>query len=500
MIEVLLLVVLIASVLQYVKIRRKISFAQDLPTVEPCYPIIGNGLLYLGQSSEKRFLKISKALSHPAKFFKMWLGFVPIICTNDPSMAQQILTHPDCLEKPYLYDFFKLDYGLFSARHDIWKGQRKTLNSTFNQKIINGFIPIFDTCAQDLIKRLMNHKTVQMTPFMLQCALEMVCATTIGGDLSRQKGAVILTELIDKVIHLVAKRVLSVSVHLECVYRLTQDYRAEQRAREEAYYYGNEILRDARARKATETIDSNDRDEFRKPQIFIDQLLDPQNGKKFEEIEIIHNLYTMITGGSDTTGNEMGYISLMLAMHPDLQEKVYGEIMTVFPGSGDPIFSHEALKQLQYTEMVIKETLRLFPIAPNIMRTPIKDVNLYGVLVPKGTILLISIFNAHRRKDVWGPNADKFDPENFSPERVEGRHPFAFLAFSGGTRNCIGIRYAMCNLKIILVHLLKNFKLRTNAHIEDLQFKYDAMLRLSTEPEISLERRATCTKNAEGCD
>ncbi|XP_058823415.1 cytochrome P450 4c21-like [Topomyia yanbarensis] len=498
MIEVLLLVVLIASVVQYVRIRRTMSFARNLPSVEPCYPIIGNGLLFLGQSDEKRFVNVNTALSHPAKLFKMWIGFVPMICTNDTNMAQKILTHPDCMQKPYFYDFFKLEYGVFSAHYDIWKGQRKALNPTFNQKIINGFIPIFDTCAQNLTKRLMNHKTVQIIPFIQRCTLEMVCATTIGTDLNRQEGADKLSYLIDKIFHFVSRRILSVFIHLEYVYRLTQDYRTEQRIRKEAYKYANEILRDVRARKATETIESNDGDEFRKPQIFIDQLLNHQIGKKFEEMEIIHNVYTMITAGSDTSGNEMGYVSLMLAMHPGLQEKVYREIMTVFPGSSDPIITPEALKQLQYTEMFIKESMRLFPVGPNILRTPIKDVDLDGLIVPKGTFLCISIFNAHRRKEVWGPNADKFDPENFSPERVEGRHPFAYLTFSGGTRNCIGSRYAMFSLKIMSIHLVRNFKLRTNAHIEDLQFKFDAMLRLSTEPEISLERRRTGAKNAEG--
>ncbi|XP_055540774.1 cytochrome P450 4c21-like [Wyeomyia smithii] len=497
---VLFTVVLMLAVLKYARYRQQLSFTKLLPSVTPCYPIIGNGLMFLGKSKEQRFNNFTKAVSNPAKLFLVWFGVVPIVATNDPNMAQKIFNDPECQEKSYLYKFFKLDYGLFSSRHCIWKGQRKALNPTFNVKILNEFIPIFDKCSQNLVKRLstvVEGKPVKIIPYLLQCTLEMVCGTTFGVDMEKNPEWAEIMNMIQRIFHLSSQRILNIHYHSELIYRFSKNYQEETALREKAYTIANEILQGAIERKARETAaganatsdGDTGSDCFRKPQIFIDQLIDQDIGKKFEHIEILHNVYTMIVAGSDTSGNEMGYVALMLALHPELQQKVYAEIMTVFPKGTELCFNPETLRQLQYTEMFIKECLRHFPIGPHLFREPMKDIELDGITIPKGTMLCVSIYQIHRRKDVWGLDADKFDPENFSPERSEGRHPFAFLPFSGGARNCIGSRYAMMSMKVMLVHLLRRFRFKTSWSFEDIRFEFDSLLKLSEEPEFYLERR-----------
>ncbi|XP_058448757.1 uncharacterized protein LOC131428729 [Malaya genurostris] len=499
MILVLIGLVLAFAITKYVRYRQATSFAKALPMVEPCYPIIGNGLMFLGKTDEERFENFAKALSHPGKLFQLWLGVIPLIGTNDPSIAQKIFTHPECQEKPYFYDFFKLEYGLFSAHYHVWRSQRKALNPTFNQKILTDFFPMFDKCAQNMIQKLNKYaegESFLMSPYLLRCSLEMVCATTIGVDITKNSEIDAFIDLSMRIFHLSSKRILSLQYHSDVIYWLSKEYREDVALRKKAYPIANKILQNAVNRRANQASGKGENsdtesDGYRKPQIFIDQLLDTQDGRKFKEIEIIHNVYTMIVAGSDTTGTEMSYVTLMLAMHPDLQDKVYAEIMEVFPANTEMVITPEALKQLQYTDMFLKECLRFFPVGPHIMRKAMTNVDLDGVVVPKGTILCVSIYNIHRRKDVWGPNADKFDPENFSPERSEGRHPFAFLPFSGGNRNCIGARYAMISMKIIIVHILRNFRLKTTGRFEEFRYKFESLLKLSNEPSITLERRAT---------
>jgi cytochrome P450 len=123
--------------------------------------------------------------------------------------------------------------------------------------------------------------------------------------------------------------------------------------------------------------------------------------------------------------------------------------------------------------------------------------------------LLINFYTLHRRPDIWGDDAEQFNPDHFLPEQMEKRHPYSFLPFSGGQRNCIGnyhnilgficygyyglfltgYRYAMIALKIILVHLLRRYKFNTSMTYKDLRFRTDINLKLCTKHLVSIDLR-----------
>lgn len=196
--------------------------------------------------------------------------------------------------------------------------------------------------------------------------------------------------------------------------------------------------------------------------------------------------------GNDTSGQLMAYACLFLGMYPHIQEKVYAEIIDHIPPTSSQLDDHitvDQLKSLTYTEMFLNECLRLCPIGPTIARQNMAPIVLEGVKIPAGHFLFISFYSLHRRKDIWGPDADRFDPERFSPERSKGRHPYAFLPFSGGSRNCIGWRYAMMSLKMMVVYLVRHYRLKTDICASDFRFKFDMMLVLAFEHWLKIERR-----------
>lgn len=107
----------------------------------------------------------------------------------------------------------------------------------------------------------------------------------------------------------------------------------------------------------------------------------------------------------------------------------------------------------------------------------------------KGTFVLCDFYNLHRSKEIWGPDADKFNPDNFLPERVAKRHPYSFLPFSAGPRMCIGYQYAQIAMKVGLLILLSRFKFSTTLKLEDLQYKFSVTLKLLNKHMVSAHYR-----------
>lgn len=134
--------------------------------------------------------------------------------------------------------------------------------------------------------------------------------------------------------------------------------------------------------------------------------------------------------------------------------------------------------ELKYLECCIKEAMRLFPSIPAVMRTITEDTKIGDYTLPAGLSVALLIYGMHRNPSVY-PDPDVYKPERFLPEQSAGRHPYAFLPFSAGPRNCIGKtrfthfhfvflnlffiiianlgqKYAMLELKVVLVNIKKN--------------------------------------------
>ncbi len=170
------------------------------------------------------------------------------------------------------------------------------------------------------------------------------------------------------------------------------------------------------------------------------------NVDKFSTTSIQDNIHLFLMAGFETTSNQVSHIILMLALHPEIQEKSYQEVKEIFR-TDQVDFNMESLNKLIYLDQVIKETMRLFPVAQLLVKTVARDFELDGHILPAGTTLMISLNHLHRRKDIWGLNANQFDPENFSQENSARRHPYSFIPFSAGKRNCLGIQIQQKKLK-----------------------------------------------------
>lgn len=178
----------------------------------------------------------------------------------------------------------------------------------------------------------------------------------------------------------------------------------------------------------------------------------------------------------------------MLSIHPEYQERLVEELHTVFSDVDEPV-TKEHITKLSLMDLVIKETMRLYPPAPYIGREATEDFPLYDGIIPKGTQIILSLYNAHRNPKYWSQNANEFYPERFSSENCKDHHPFQYIPFSAGSRNCIGIRYAKTSLYISLIHLLRNFKFSTDLKMHDVKIRMGLVIKFINKDPIRLERR-----------
>lgn len=184
----------------------------------------------------------------------------------------------------------------------------------------------------------------------------------------------------------------------------------------------------------------------------------------------------------------MSLISLLMALHPDIQEKVFEELQEVFD-SADEEVSEEKLSKLIYLEMVIKESMRFWQSVPFFARYLNKDMELGDRIIPAGSHFVIPIIHIHRDKKIWGSDADKFRPERFLPENFSKIISYGYMPFARGIRNCIGYKYAMKTMMVALSYLFRNYKVSTTLKLEDIEFEYVIVRKVVPACNVSLEKR-----------
>ncbi|XP_041369842.1 cytochrome P450 3A24-like [Gigantopelta aegis] len=188
--------------------------------------------------------------------------------------------------------------------------------------------------------------------------------------------------------------------------------------------------------------------------------------KKLTNDEIIAQSFLFMLAGFETTSTTLSYVFYELATNPDVQKKLRDEVDQHFPTKDDKP-CYDSVSKLQYLDMVICETLRKYPLASGVIaRKCMETCEVEGLIIPKDTIVQADVWSLHRRRDLWGDDVESFNPERFTPEKKLERHPMAWMAFGGGPRSCAGLRFALLQMKMVTVELVKNFILLPAKNLE----------------------------------
>lgn len=224
----------------------------------------------------------------------------------------------------------------------------------------------------------------------------------------------------------------------------------------------------------------------RKRFAMLDTLLAAEDEGLIDHQGICSEVNTFIAAGYDTTSICLTLTLVLLSLHQDVQQRCFEELQQL--SDNDKELSAFDYNNFTYLECVIKESMRLFPPIPMIARTCTENCVLNGLFLPKNTQIFIHIFDMMRDPRHF-PNPTKFQPDRFLPENTIDRHPFAFNPFSAGLRNCIGQKFAMLEIKVALVSILRNFKVFPVTRVEDLIFEVGISLYWQNTIKVKLQRR-----------
>ncbi|XP_069699698.1 cytochrome P450 4C1-like [Periplaneta americana] len=466
------------------------------------YPIVGTFLpIIFAKRSE--VVKVVIDIANKYKpLFRTWIGgrFAEINIM-EPEHLEVIMSSSKHIEKSFGYEFMKpwIGTGLLTSTGQKWHTHRKMITPTFHFKILESFVEVFAEKSEILVDKLQKEVGSQgfdVYPYITKCALDIICETAMGTPIFAQDNAESeYVKAVYEVSDIVIQRALRPWLHSNFIFKLSARGKRHDQCLRVLHGFTNKVIQERKAQLLGNGDKmqgySGSEDEVigkKKRKAFLDLLLEASlDGVKLTDMELREEVDTFMFEGHDTTSAGMCWALYLLGLHPEVQAKAFEEQERIFQGSiRSPTMKD--LNEMKYLEQVIKESLRLYPSVPFIGRLLNEDVQLGGYTLPAGCFLALHIYQVHRNEKQF-PNPHEFDPDNFLPERVAKRHPYAYVPFSAGPRNCVGQKFALLEEKTVLSYMLRHYKWSSLDKEEDVPIVADLVLRPLNGIRLKITKR-----------
>jgi cytochrome P450 len=344
--------------------------------------------------------------------------------------------------------------GVFAAEGDDWKRQRRLAVTALNSNHLQRYFEIVSTCTGRLHRRL-ERAARDGRPFEIGEALssftvDVTSALAFGHDLNTlERGDGELQGHLHRIFHMTNRRLFAPLPYWRWL-KLPAD-RALDRSLEAVRTAVTGFMDETRERIAA-------RPELReKPENFLEGMIAAQETEAaFSDDEIIGNLFTLLLAGEDTTSHTMAWTIWAMAMRPEIQARWAEEASEVL-GAEPYASEYDTVEGFRYGEGVLRESMRLKPVAPITGVEPLADTEVAGVRIPAGTRLLL----LHRHAGLQGvERAGEFVPERWleDDDTLDVPDQKSFLAFGAGPRFCPGRNLAFLEAKTALGMVARNFE------------------------------------------
>ncbi|XP_025085720.1 cytochrome P450 3A6-like [Pomacea canaliculata] len=436
-------------------------------------PIVGN----ISEMLEKGFMQCFKEWEKEyGKIYGIYRGQVPNLVVTDLDLIREVMvknfvSYPN-RQTSKMVDYKPWSETLLTLKDDHWKHVRNVLSPTFSSGKLKKMLPVLRRCCQDLLTNIREKaergEEMDAKEFSSAYSMDVIAGVAFGIQINSLKNP-------DEQFVKVTNRILYAPPWMLTVLFLVPFLGQYLRhigiavAPKDALDYVIDVISSALKQRR--------QDQQKYPdilQLLVEaetepssvQQVDPEIDHRKElsvssswirkgltEGEIQSNSLLFLLAGYDTTAVAMSFLLFNLAANPHCLRKVQEEIDKKI---GENEVDYQVLNELPYLDMCMYESIRLYPPGNLLDRECVEDTVLGGVPLRRGMVVCIPVYSIHTNPEYW-PDPMRFDPERHTPEAKAARHPFSFLPFGMGPRNCIGMRFAELELKMAVASILQKF-------------------------------------------
>ncbi|XP_022734223.1 cytochrome P450 CYP749A22-like [Durio zibethinus] len=389
------------------------------------------------------------------KNFLYWNGPQAHLVVTEPELVKEILNNKDgAYPKPETEGYWKklLGNGLVSSSGEKWVKHRKLANYAFHAESLKGMIPAMISSVGMMLERWRKQKVKEIELFHEFKVLtsEIISRTAFGSSCLEGEN---IFDMLTKMALIVSRNTYKIRIPgIRKLVKIDDDIESdklEQGIR-------NSITQMIRKREVTVTGESDSSNDFLG--LLMKAYHDTDKTKSISVDDLIDECKTFYFAGHETTTSSLTWTLFLLAMHTEWQDKARMEVLDLI-GQQNPTL--DSISKLKTINMIVHESLRLYPPVCHVPRTVNREVRLGNVTLPEDVKLIISNLALHHDPEIWGEDAHLFKPERFAvgvSKATKTNAATCYLPFGLGPRNCVGSNFANTEIKIVLSMILQRYK------------------------------------------
>ncbi|CAG7829573.1 unnamed protein product [Allacma fusca] len=394
---------------------------------------------------------------------------VTLVILSHPDDVEKILSSREHINKPSIYDMLFtpwLGSSMFYAKGQKYFNMRKMILPAMSSKIIERTAFAANQHSRTLVNILKDRELKGISPEIHWLFILISLDITFDFSIGKSMGCLQNLEheyavaIHNETMHLF-ERIFTPWLWPEFLWKISPLGRREKTNRNILHAYIDKIVQNRKKEIAAQNAGSMEETQLKEKGHlnFIDLLIREQQRGQYGITDkyIRDEINASMFAGHETVSSCLTWTIYLLCTNPEAQTKLHLELDEAFGSDKNRDLQFSELSQLKFLDCCIKESLRLYPSGPMYVRAIEKDLELdKDTTIPGGINVIITPWLTHRLPEFF-PEPDKFIPDRFSPENYNQKHPFAYIPFSAGPRNCIGQKMAPVMLKIVLAHIFRNF-------------------------------------------